>query len=78
MYETTDPKIWRLSETQADIALNFAIQSIRLKKMEEAADYLTNARKALEPLPGSEWSERHEWHVLRRDLFKNIAIFHQG
>ena len=78
LYETTDPKIWLLSESQAEIALNFAIQMIRLQKMEEAAEYLNIARKTLEPLPGAEWSERHEWHSLRRDVYKNMAIFHQG
>ncbi len=77
-YDTTDAKIWRLTETMSDIAMHFAIQMTRLDRNEEAFDYLNLARRALEPLPGSEWAERHEWQVLRRDLFKNLAIFNQN
>jgi hypothetical protein len=51
---------------------------IRLRKSDEAAGYFNIARKSLEPLPGCEWAERHEWHALRRDLYKNLALFHQG
>lgn len=55
--------------------MHFAIQMTRLERDDEALEYLNLARKALEPLPGSEWGDRHEWQVLRRDLYKNLAIF---
>lgn len=58
--------------------MHFAIQMTRLDRNEDALDYLNLARRVLEPLPGSGWSERHEWQVLRRDLFKNLAIFNQN
>lgn len=74
-YDTTDLKIWRLTETMTEIAMHFAIQMTRLERDDEALEYLNLARKALEPLPGSEWGDRHEWQVLRRDLYKNLAIF---
>lgn len=48
---------------------------MRLNKNEESLEYLNLTRKTLEPLPGSEWVERHEWHTLRRDLYKNLALF---
>jgi tetratricopeptide (TPR) repeat protein len=62
---------------RADIALNFAIQMMRLEKKEEAAEYLNIARKALEPLPGAEWGERFEWHKMRKELYENITIFYR-
>ena len=58
--------------------MHFAIQMIRLERDEEAIEYLNLAKRALEPLPGSEWGDRHEWQVLRRDLYKNLAIFNQN
>jgi tetratricopeptide (TPR) repeat protein len=51
---------------------------MKLRRFEDAESFMQVSRKALEPLPGCEWSERHEWHGLRRDLYKNLAVLHQS
>ena len=35
------------------------------------------ARKHTEPLPNSEWSSNPEWVLTRKNVFKNLALFHQ-
>jgi len=43
---------------------------------DKAVDYLFIAQQSLEPLPESDWQSMPEWQKLKRDVFKNVALYH--
>jgi hypothetical protein len=40
-------------------------------------EFLKIARKHTEPLPNSNWGERKDWKTVRKNIFKNLAFYHQ-
>ena len=72
-----DPKIWTLSQTIANIGLYFGISNLKSRNADKAVDYLFLAQHHIEPLPNSDWQSLKEWQMLKRDVCKNVALFHQ-
>lgn len=74
---TKDPKLWTITKTLAEVALHFAIQNLKTGHPDKAVDYLFTAQHSSEPLPETDWQSMPEWQQLRRDIFKNVALYHQ-
>ena len=42
----------------------------------KAMDYLQMLRSVSEPVSGATWILKTEWKELRKDMYKNIALFY--
>ena len=47
------------------------------RQFDQAFNHLKLAQKHTEPLAGSNWSANAEWMLLRKNLHKNLALYHQ-
>ena len=52
--------------------------SLRQLDPHKAMDYLQILRIVTEPIPGSNWVQKPDWKKLRRDMYRNIGLFHQS
>jgi hypothetical protein len=75
--EPGHPALWSITKALADIALRHAVKSLNNRQFDVAMQYLKVVEKYTEPLAGSNWSKRLEWAMLRKNLHKNLALYHQ-
>lgn len=69
--------LWSIAKLLADVALKTAVKHLNNRQLDLAFKYLKLTQKHTEPLAGSNWSKNEEWIVLRKNLHKNFALYHQ-
>ena len=53
------------------------MKQLNNRQFEAAFRHLQQVQRHTEPVAGSNWSKNEEWIVLRKNLHKNFAIYHQ-
>ena len=71
------PSIWQVAKVLADIALKHAVKNLNNRQFEQAFNLMKLVQKHTEPRAGSNWSSNAEWVLLRKNLHKNFALYHQ-
>lgn len=71
------PGIWQVAKVLADIALKQAVKSLDNRQLDQAFSHLKLVQRHTEPIAGSGWSANSEWVLLRKNLHKNFALYHQ-
>ena len=71
------PTLWKLASLLADVALKHAVKCLNMQKLDEAMKYLRAVDRNTEAFPGSDWSTNPEWLLIRRNMHKNMALYHQ-
>lgn len=71
------PVLWRIAKIMGDLALKHAVKNLNARQFDTAFAYLRLTQKHTEPHAGSNWSSNLEWVILRKNLHKNFALYHQ-
>lgn len=79
VYQATPahPALWSITKVLSDVALKHAVKQLDNRQFDAAFKLLKQVQKYTEPVAGSNWSKREEWIVLRKNMHKNFAIYHQ-
>jgi hypothetical protein len=71
------PSLWLVTKVLSDIALKHAVKNLNTRQFDVAFNWMKTVQKYTEPLAGSDWSKNPEWILLRKNLHKNFALYHQ-
>ena len=74
-YPSTDQGIWLISKMLVQINMKMAVKALDINKLEKANQFLKQARKFSEPLPASQWDQSPDWMNIRKNVYKNYALF---
>lgn len=76
-HQPQHPSLWLITKVIADIALKHAVKNLNNRQFDVAFNWLKTVQRHTEPLAGSDWSRHPEWILVRKNLHKNFALYHQ-
>lgn len=53
------------------------MKNLNNRQFDVAFNWLKTVQRHTEPLAGSDWSRHPEWILVRKNLHKNFALYHQ-